>query len=239
MERRPGFAPEELKPRYDVETIVEDAWHAYSGQETARILADNLPLAKAQSKLLLNAGAGIYQIRIPPWEEVSVDLFPTPLRGHPRSVCATVEQLPFPAAEFGAIVCVGEVLGYCDPARAIAEFSRVLAPRGLLICDFGNSGSARHWFTPAHSRTADMIVDMYNGTPERIWVYDPAYIQSVLRSCGFEVLRTIGTHTWSAVGRKLGLPTSKALGLQSWLRWLPFPTAFADLTTIAAVRSEA
>jgi ubiquinone/menaquinone biosynthesis C-methylase UbiE len=51
------------------------------------------------------------------------------------SVCTSVERLPFRENSMGAIVCVGEVLAYCDPAAAIGEFARVLVRSGLLICD--------------------------------------------------------------------------------------------------------
>lgn len=197
----------------------------------------HLPLSHAASRLLLNAGAGVHELDIPLWDEISVDLFAAPLRKHRKAICADIEKLPFAVAEFGAVVCVGEVLGYCDPARAIAEFARVLAPRGVLICDFGNSRSFRYFFTPAYCRSADMIKDSYNGTAEYVWIYDPDYIRSLLGSCGFAVIRTIGTHSWSALSRRLGAVPQTAVRLQKMLDWLPQPASHADITTIVAVRS--
>jgi SAM-dependent methyltransferase len=237
MERRPGFTTDELKARYDVESITEDEWHSYSGHRTASIVARYLPSSKAQSKLLLNAGSGVYQVRILPWEEISVDLFSRPMQSHSRTVCANIEMLPFPAHKFGAVVCVGEVLGYCDPARALAEFARVTEIGGILICDFGSTRSIRHWFTSSYRRAADLIMDSYNGSPERIWVYDPDYILSVLKSSGFEIKRIIGVHTWSALGRKIGTSPRRAVQWQTYLEWLPLPESWADVMTVVAVRS--
>ena len=238
MEHRPGFHPAELKARYDVETISEDPWHSYSGQTTTKLVAKHLALSKAKSRLLLNAGAGAHQLGVPSWEEISVDLFATPMRSHRRTICASIEELPLSSRDFGAVVCVGEVLGYCDPARAIAEFSRVLEPHGVLICDFGNSRSIRHWFTTTYRRSADLITDSYNGSPERIWVYDPGYIRSVLVSCGFANIRSAGIHTWSALSRKIGMSPDHAVRWQSWLGWLPLPDTAADVMTIVASRCE-
>lgn len=237
MTRRPGFTPEELEPRYDVECFTEDEWHSYSGQRTTQIITDCLELSRASSRLLLNAGAGVHQLNLPSWSEVSVDLFAAPIRRHKNPILADIENLPFGGSEFGAVVCVGEVLGYCDPACAIAEFARVLVKGGVLICDFGNSRSLRFWSTPTYRRAADMIQDTYIGTAENVWVYDPEYIQSVLASVGFTVRRIFGTHTWSALSRRLGASPRTAVRLQKMLDWLPQSASHADITTIAAVRS--
>lgn len=239
MEVRPGFEPDQLRARYDVENISEDAWHSYSGARTAKILTRYLPMSGAKSRSLLNAGSGVHQVRMPPWQEVSVDLFSRPIRSHSKFVCANIEQLPFAANEFGAVVCVGEVLGYCDPARALAEFARVVEQGGVLICDFGNTRSIRYWLTPTYRRAADLTTDSYNGTPERIWVYEPSYILSLLESSGFEIKRTIGTHTWSALWRRLGASSQRAVRWQTLLEWIPVPESFSDVMTVVAVRSVA
>ncbi len=168
---RPGFQPRELAPRYDVERFSEDEWHSYSGEKTVRLLSEHLDAQKGTPRQLLNAGSGVYQLSIPGWTEISVDLFDAPIRGRRHSIRASVEDLPFEACTFGAVVCVGEVLGYCDPARAIAEFGRVVTPQGILICDFGTTRSFRYWFRKQHARAAELVTDQYKGTPEPIWIH--------------------------------------------------------------------
>lgn len=233
----PGFKRYELRNRYDVACIREDGWHAYSGERTDDILARHLPTGNSCSNWLLNAGSGVYEIGAAGWREISVDLFAAPIRERKHSVCTSVERLPFKENSMGAIVCVGEVLAYCDPAAAIGEFARVMVPSGLLICDFASSRSPRYWFKKPFGRAADLITDEYNGAPERTWVYDPKYIQSLLRAEGFVIDEVLGTHTWSALARRAGASQLLALRFQELLGRLPLPARLADLTTIVASRS--
>jgi SAM-dependent methyltransferase len=232
----PGFNPQDLAARYDVESFSEDEWHAYTGTRTAKIVEAYLASCQAVPRCLLNAGAGVYQLNISGWKETAVDLFEAPICRHENHVRASVEALPLPSDAFGAVVCVGEVLGYCNPSKALSEFARVLVPAGLLICDFGSTRSSRHWLKREHGRAADLIIDEYKGTPEPIWRYDPQYIISLLASFRFDLKDTIGTHAWSAVARRIGVSPRSATYIQRHLEWLPFPDAWADLTTIVAVR---
>jgi SAM-dependent methyltransferase len=234
---QPGFERRHLRSRYDVASIREDDWHTYSGLRTQAIIRHRLANAEIVPNRLLNAGSGAYDITTNKGGEVKVDLFTRPLVGHRFSVCASVIGLPFAAATFGCAICVGEVLGYCDPARAISEFGRVLAPRGLLICDFGSSLSFRHKFTKTFGRAADMIVDRYNGAPENIWVYNPAYIRELISNSGFLIQSETGTHCWSSIVRRLGLSPEKAVAFEKRMNCFPSPERIADIVTIVAARS--
>jgi SAM-dependent methyltransferase len=215
----------------------EDDWHCYSEKKTTELLARHLSVSEVPSNWLLNAGAGVYQFRLGGWKEVSLDLFTSPIRQRQCPVCASIEKLPFRSGTFGGIACVGEVLGYCDPAAAIVEFSRLLAPLGILICDFGSSREIRYWLRPPYGRAADLVTDYYNEAPERIWVYDPIYVSSLLVSSGFDIRARLGTHTWSALARRVGASAPMAVFLQRHLEWLRLPSAWADVTTIVAARA--
>jgi SAM-dependent methyltransferase len=232
----PGFKRDDLKMRYDVPVVYEDDWHAYSGEKTAAYIANYLSSFSPPSNWLLNAGAGIYAIGVNSWKEVSLDLFTLPIRNRQYACCASIEHLPFQAGAFGGIVCVGEVLAYCDPAATLTEFSRVLAPSGILIVDFGSTRSLRHWLKPPFGRAVDLIEDYYNGAPELTWVYDPKYIKSLLASFGFKIKARVGTHTWSALARRLGASATIAMFAQKHLDRVWLPATWADLTTIVAVR---
>ena len=191
------------------------------------------------SLVALNAGAGsLLDWRRIAGREVSVDLFESPIRTRPFSICCSVERLPFSRSSFGAIVSVGEVLAYCDPAAAIEEFARVSAPSGILICDFASSRSVRYWMRPQYGRAADLIVDEYNGAPERTWVYDPReYIRTLLQSAGFEIKQAFGTHTWSSLARRIGVPPAVAYcHCRSNLSPSSSSGRWADLVTIVAER---
>jgi SAM-dependent methyltransferase len=232
-----GFKREELEQRYNVRTFEEDGWHAHCGTETAKILRDYLPAPHTESALLLNAGAGVYSIGIRGWREIRLDLFLEPLQFGGPAVCASIEALPFVTRSFGAIVCVGEVLGYCDPARALREFGRVISPSGVLICDFASSRCAKYWLAKGFGRTADVVADRYNGTEERTWVYDPHYISQLMSLSGFTIRKTIGTHRWSAVAKKLGFPTSVSIAFERIMMKVPFPSSWSYLTTTVAYRT--
>ena len=234
----PGFKPHELSKRYNVESFSEDKWHSYCGNKTSKLVADQLLSCKSRSRLLLNAGAGVYQVGVNGWNETAVDLFDVPIRNRQNAVCANIEALPFESETFGAVICIGEVLGYCDPAKAIMEFSRVLTPSGILICDFGNSRSFRYLLKKHYGRAADLITDEYNGTPEPIWVYDHAYINSLLISTGFRINHISGIHTWSAMARRIGVSVQKATHIQRRLDWLHLPARWADIIALVAVRGE-
>jgi SAM-dependent methyltransferase len=233
---QPGFKRHQLKARYDVSAMIEDDWHAYTGAQTQKIIDEQVSAEMTPFRRVLNAGAGVYSLRVRSQQEVSVDLFMAPIRAHSASVCATIEHLPFRDATFDAIVCVGEVLGYCDPGMAIREFGRLMIPRGMLICDFASSRSPRQWFTRPYGRAADLTVDEYNGRPEKIWFYDPKYMCSLITSAGFTVKKTIGIHTISAVARRIGAARPAALRLQRAWSWFPLPDRWGDITTIVAVR---
>lgn len=232
-----GFNRSELTARYASPVLEEDAWHSYSGLQTLKIASRFLDDLKDKTTWLLNAGAGIYEVSAGRCREVSLDLFAGPIHGRLYPVCGSVEHLPFPDRTFACAVCVGEVLGYCDPAKAISELARTVQPDGTLICDFRNSRGFRHWFTRSFGRAADLVMDEYNAAPERAWIYDPRYIKSLLTSYGFDIRAEIGIHTWSAFARRCGAPISTALAVQRALERLPLPAAFADITTIVASRN--
>lgn len=232
-----GFKRNELRARYDVENIHEDEWHSYSGKKTSEFLNRYLSFSTTNSKWLLNAGAGIYEIQFDKCKEVLVDLFTTPIRNKKYAVCASVENLPFKSDAFAGIVCVGEVLAYCDPTAAINEFARILEQAGVLIFDFGSSRSIRYWLKKPYGRAADLVTDFYNGKPEKTWIYDPAYIESLLQSYGLKIIARFGIHTWSALARRIGAPTPLAMFIQRHLEWAHLPSNWADVTTIVASRT--
>ena len=234
----PGFKPHELAARYNVESFREDEWHTYCGIKSSAFVTDNLTSCSAHSRLLLNAGSGVYQLGVNGWSETTVDLFDAPMHGRQNAVRASVENLPFESGIFGAVVCVGEVLGYCDPTKAIFEFSRVMAPAGVLIIDFGNSRSLRYLFKKQYGRAADLITDQYNGTPEAIWVYDFSYITSLLNSAQFTIKRVSGMHTWSALARRAGISAQTATHFQRRMDWLQLPNKWSDVIGIVSVRHE-
>jgi SAM-dependent methyltransferase len=232
-----GFTREQLRGRYDVGAFSEDPWHEYCGEQTSKIVSMALAQRRSRSNLLLNAGSGVYRLEQPNWEEICVDLFDAPLANHTHAVRASVEALPLQECTFGAVVCVGEVLGYCDPQLAFKEFARILEDKGILVCDFGNSLSFRHKMRACYARAADIVTDEYNGTEERVWVYNPRFIKRLLESSGFSIRQQFGTHTWSAAAHRFGMSKTRSTLIQRSLHLIPFPRRWADVCTIIAERT--
>jgi SAM-dependent methyltransferase len=231
----PGFAPKELQPRYDKPFLNEDEWHVFGDRKKDCVLSRNLARPRG-SHWLLNAGCGVHERGAPGWTDLSVDLFIEPIRRHRLPVCASVEQLPFASSTIGAVVCVGEVLGYCDPARTLTEFARVLEPGGLLICDFGSTRSYRYVLSNVNGRAAQMVSVQYNSSPERIWIYDPDYIISLLDSVGFSIREVEGIYQWSALAQRCGVSARTSLQLERLMSWWPLPHRRADLIVVVAGR---
>jgi SAM-dependent methyltransferase len=229
-----GFPRQALASRYDVTDLKEDEWHEHCGRTTKSLLQRWLPAPSSNCKSMLNAGAGIYDIAAPGYDQYHLDLFTTPLEGRSRAVCGRIEQMPFCATCFDVVVCVGEVLSYCDPSRAFAEFNRCLRKGGLLIFDYPSSRSPRHWLADRFGRAADLFRDHYNHTDEPIWIYSPAYIEELLGNTGFQGRARGGTHTLSAIARRLRLPFATASRLEQRLPFLGRLTFVADVITVAA-----
>lgn len=235
----PGLSREKLRERYDVGNFEEDEWHRLCGERTSAIIRREVRAPGGRPAQLLNAGCGVYTLGLPNWHEIGVDLFEAPLGSRSDVICANIESLPFENGSFGAVLCVGEVLGYCDPQRALREFSRLAAPGATLICDFGSTLSARYLLTAVRGRMADIISDEYNGTEERVWVYHPDYIRKLIEGVGFEVLKEFGTHSLPALARRMGCPQSVAAAGVASLPWIPQPKRLADVRTIVAAKREA
>ena len=233
---QPGFKRDELRARYAVSAIHEDQWHSFGDQWRREFVKFAIPSSAKNDGRLLNAGSGIYALNLSSWEEVAIDLFNEPLLDRKLAVCGNVANLPFCECAFDAVVCTGEVLGYCDPPRAIAEFSRVIRPCGMLLCDFGSTRSSRYWMKKAYGRASDLVTVEYNGEPERIWIYDPKYILSLLRQFGFRVIARYGIYGWATLLARLGAAPSFAVRAEWLQRIMPFPAGSADIAVIVAQR---
>ena len=235
---RIGFEKDELRSRYDVQAFAEDSWHLFCGQRMREIVQSVLSSRKLELGRVLNAGCGVYSLGLAGWSEVAVDLFESPLNGRQDAVCADLRSLPFDCSSFQAVVCVGEVIGYCDPQLVFPEFNRVLQGSGVLICDFGSSTSLRHLRRSSYGRQADLIVDTYNGSDEKVWIYHPEFIRRLLKHSGFSVSGEFGTHTWSALARSFGISPSTATVIERRLGWLRLARHNSDVVTIVAVKIE-
>jgi ubiquinone/menaquinone biosynthesis C-methylase UbiE len=108
---------------------------------------------------------------------------------------ADVEHLPFPDGRFTAVLCSNAFHHYPDPAGAVAEMSRVLAPGGRLAIGDATSDlrAARiadrflRWFEPGHVR-------LYRSAELGAFVQDAGLDRVQLRKLsdgGFAIVRGV------------------------------------------------
>jgi ubiquinone/menaquinone biosynthesis C-methylase UbiE len=90
---------------------------------------------------------------------------------------ADVEHLPFPDGRFAAVLCSNAFHHYPDPARALAEMSRVLAPGGRLALGDATSDLLA-------SRIADRFLRWFE--PGHVRLYRAAELGAFLQGGGFE-----------------------------------------------------
>jgi SAM-dependent methyltransferase len=108
-------------------------------------------------------------------------------------VGADAHFLPFPSKSFDLIVMIGSVINYCDASRLISECARCMRDNAVLIFDFENLRTWeywRHWQSNVALASTD-----YAGTSEKIWVYSPALMQTILATHQLTIERRVHLHT--------------------------------------------
>lgn len=101
-----------------------------------------------------------------------------------RTVTARAEFLPFRSGSFDLITAAGS-LNYTDPAAALAEASRVLSPRGLIVVyDFSQGRSASS--TPELAAWFDEFLSRYPMPAGEALHLDASSIAALAH--GFEVV---------------------------------------------------
>jgi SAM-dependent methyltransferase/ABC-type transporter Mla subunit MlaD len=83
--------------------------------------------------LACGSGYGTEILRRAGARVLPVDLDPGVLRRSRSGVCARAERLPFASASFDAVICFEAIEHVREPAVAVAEIARVLAPQGFAL----------------------------------------------------------------------------------------------------------
>lgn len=118
--------------------------------------------------------------------------------------------MPFADSFFDVCICVGSVINYCDAMSSIGEICRILKPKGLLVLDFDQSKSFEYIGTSFYSKNAEIVETFNSGFSDKIWVYSEKYINSILKSYHFKILRKHHYHCLSPLAYRFIKDETKA-----------------------------
>jgi SAM-dependent methyltransferase len=231
---QPGIDPESVRSEYN--SINEiwargDRWHQFTRSTISRFVLNFFSgLSSGQKLRVLNAGSGGNDYGLMGHEQLHVDIAELKIQGIPNSLIANVEEMPLNDNDFDICLCVGSVLNYCDPVKAIQEFSRLVKPQGKLILEFEASKCFEFIFHSSFNQSAALVETFYLGNRERLWVYSEDYILAILHLNGFVLTDLQRFHIISplvyALTRNSGFASCFA-ALDRILSWFPFLNKFS------------
>ncbi len=161
----------------------DNAWHAVNQSEIHKAVHGlQMPL----DAVILNAGSGgsIYGL---PHTMHNLDVVSNKNVNLENFTLGSIENIPFDSQFFDYVICVGSVLNYCDAAKAIQQFSRVLKPQGILLLEFESSTSFEFKGTDAYNKNATIITTQYLNSNHDMWVFSPRYIEYLLLANNFTI----------------------------------------------------
>jgi ubiquinone/menaquinone biosynthesis C-methylase UbiE len=209
-----------------------DKWHNYTKQEIQAFLDDNISaIALDSNARFLNAGSAGNNYGINTAEHYHADIAELKLNRIDKSVVTNIEEMPFKDHTFDYCLCVGSVINYCDAARVIVEFQRLLKAGGRLFLEFENSRSLEYIFQPTLNQNAAIIKTFYQESQERIWVYSEKYIASLLRASQFRIVGIRRFHILSPLVYRMSKDSDFAASfgqIDPWARFVPFVNRFCS-----------
>ncbi len=196
--------------------LARDIWHRHNYESLSSIVQRVLDASAGNQSYILNLGSGgtTYGVRSP--HHFQLDLADRRLPRNGCSVVGNAETLPFAAESADIVLCVGEVLNYCDALAALGEFARVLKPGARLLVEFESSRSFEYVATSSFGKTQVFVNTTFQLQPERFWLYNPSYIASALEAFGLTVVSTFSFHSVTALVFRLF--KSERIAMQ--LAWL-------------------
>lgn len=188
----------------------DDVWHSYTYKILHKYIQDYLDELKLENThVVLNAGCGkttyttcatiIYMDII----EEYITMFDNYLVG-------SIEKIPLHDCSIDCVICVGSVINYVDVQKAMAEFSRILKPNGILVLEFERSNSAEFLFTKRYAKTVFMQTYQYNNQTHYLWMYNEKFVLQLAEYYKLSCNKKYRFHSISSLLFRFGLPEEKA-----------------------------
>jgi SAM-dependent methyltransferase len=198
----PQPAPGELTTHFEASPKLAEAdlaakFERYREPVLARV-ADHIQSQKAGGSILdVGCATGFFLARFFPksnWHlcgvELSSQTAEKAVRKGIRVHNGTIYGAQFPKNSFDVITVVDTFYYFLDPHCELAEFRRVLKPKGILVLELPLAGS-RIWRTSHHlGKLLSGNMRQLLETSDHLFYYNPKSITLLLEKCGFRV-RTI------------------------------------------------
>ncbi len=147
---------------------------------------------------ILNAGSGGNTYGLTN-KMCHVDIVETNICKYDDYVVANIEQLPFQNLVFDYIICVGDVINYCDAEKAIKELHRVVKKQGKMIIEFENASAYEYIGRKFYGSDKVLTNLEYMGEVTNQYLYSCKYIKEILEMNGFEIKKELSMHIISGL----------------------------------------
>lgn len=216
-----------------------DKWHWYTYERIRRFIQKYSLMHPTNNYRILNAGSGGNSYGINEKYITHVDIATTKINHLPKYLVSNIESINFVDKSFDEVICVGSVINYCDPFKAINELSRVLKRKGVLILEFENSYTFELLGKDNFNRSATFIKSFYNHKVEEIWYYSERMINILLLENGLKINKRERFHIISPLIYRLTKNeniSSRFCYTDRLFRSIPFVNKFSSNVILWAVK---
>ena len=178
-----------------------DHWSAHTKRSIAQFVRE---VVGPVDGLILNAGSGGNDYGLSDRATcVNLDISLRQCRTMALPVLGDVEHIPFPDNMFDATVCVGAVINYVQPEKAIPELARVTKPGGLILVDFESSYSAEIMFSQHWRKPLTVIERRYVDHMDKTYLFSPDHVRAILEQSRSTVVSARSYHIATAMWERI------------------------------------
>lgn len=171
-----------------------DKWHLYTYNKIQTFIKDVSSDFLTNKKIvILNAGSAGEEYGLIEHVHIHVDIVDTKIKDKQNFIVSNIETVEL-NEKVDMVLCVGSVLNYTDPVRAIKNFSKLLKTGGYLLIEFEKSTSLEFIFHKSFNEQVAIIHTFYGSHEEKLKVFSERYIKSIIRYNKFILMRTERFH---------------------------------------------